>query len=165
MRYKRESSGEWSEAEEAQYERYSRLYDQRAEKLASRGEEMYSTKYSRSEWWDTQIAYKNTWRENGHTKKLSDVNKSMVQDQSYEISDAQAKAMRKAERKYIEEGNDFKPHSYKEIRQGKVRYTKGQTEDMLGYDYIKDVYHELRARGMSAKQAQRQISYTFFGSP
>ena len=164
MRVNPKDTSEWTQAEEAQYERYSKLYDQRAEKLQSRGEEMWSEKYTRSEWYDTQIAYKNTWKEEGHTGKLSDVNKDLVRDQTYEVGDKQAKAMRKAEQDYIKDGNDFTPHTYKDIRQGKVKYSKKTTEELLGYDFIGNLYHQLRAKGMSVKEAQKYIAYAFFGS-
>lgn len=165
MRVSPKDTEHWTKAEEAQYERYSRLYDERAEKLQARGEEMWSEKYTRSEWYDTQKAFKNTWKEGGHTGKLSDVNKDMVSFQTYEVGDKQAKAMRRAEKRYIDEGNDFTVHSYREIRQGRVKYTKKTTEDLLGYDFIKDLYHELLAQGMSSKDASKYIAYNFFGSP
>lgn len=164
MRVNPKDTSKWTQAEEAQYERYSWLYDQRAEKLQARGEEMWSEKYTRSEWYDTQKAFKNTWKEEGHTGKLSDVNKDLVSFQTYEVGDKQAKAMRKAEQDYINEGNDFTPHTYKEIRQGKVKYSKKTTEELLGYDFIGNLYHKLRAQGMSVKEAQKYIAYAFFGS-
>ena len=130
------------------YQIYDKSYKSKSDK-----HNMYGKMYSYDEWQFQYTALKNFRAEMGYDTK--NVNRILVSDQEYKISQRQAKAQAVALKEL--RGLDKVPQAIK-IRSEKLVMTQAE------YDIIKGKYKDFMATGMQGKAAGKLISQMYFGS-
>lgn len=152
------------------YASYSRLYRIAKNKAKREGYEMNSPKMSKSEYLTTYEAEKNDRLgeiERGERKTVGDINRTLVQEQTFEYSQKQAKAFQTYYRIEAEMEGDpnRKIPTQSDIRKGKA--------PEIDFDTLKEIYHAKKEafikNGLSLDDATREakdyVSSNFFGSP
>lgn len=134
-----------------EYDVYVRAYQKKENQLAKKGFTMTDTLYSKS---DYEWMYKNTLAQQkkevklGERKRTGMIIRDMVNDQAYEISGKQAKALQRA---------------------GKELGLKGSLQDYMKkkaslQEFIDDEAGKLYAEGKTSKEVSLLIGQKYFGS-
>ena len=150
------------------YRQYEKLYDARAKMLNSRGYSMYDEKLTYTEYKTAAAEMRNTMKEDiksGKRKSMGSVNKALVSEQAYELSEKQGYAIfdflrQNAEKYDIEYSTRNINEILMQIRQG------DWLSNQVGlWDLISDYREDLFSKGYSKKDVRHEIAMTFFGSP
>lgn len=162
MKQPRSKTGQFMGLLDAElYDRYNELYDKAESKLLRRGDDMYVDRMSKAEFNSIMIAARND------NKKVG-VNfvRNLVADSEYKISRKAAQASSKSYRKYAAENPEFAEKYGATIQPWEFRrgldYSK---KSEAFFEVVSDNYWAARNRGMSGKEADKQIRTTMFGSP
>ena len=139
------------------YKAYSDYYDKVAREMAAKGREMADSKYNEDEWAHAHQALTNDRKEDMKLrgrKKVGNVNRDLVNNQRWKLSEDQARArMEAAKRTPFSETGKV---NIWDIRSGKV--------DPVDWDII-DSYRTIKkAEGLDNATVRRLISQEFFGS-
>lgn len=174
------------------YERYSKQYDERAEKIRAMGFEPYMNKYTQDEYLFMHEALKNTRKEEGRSR--GNINRDIVSAQMYEpkMHMASAKAIAKetksklelqakklrieateksgAERKKLiiqakeleTEAKEYS-RSAKNLQRIRLEGSEGEAAKSFFDDVLKEYYKLRGEKGW--KEASKEISRRYYGSP
>lgn len=145
-----------------QYKKYQKLFNQEKTKFDKKGLEFADPKMLTKAEFREQMAinideYKQRNWQRASINQLSI--KQMVNDQKYELSHGYFRAVRQ----YATEYGEFKDTiSYRKLRSKGQEYLKTLN---INWDYVTDMYADLKAKGHSGKEAGQIIGQSFFGSP
>lgn len=150
------------------YNKYVDLYRKREAMLAERGYEMYDEMLTFTEYKTAAPEMRNTLKERirrGERKSVGDINKALVSEQAYELSEEQGYAifnfLKENAAKYGVE------YSTKNINSILIQIRQGEwlREEVGLWDLIRDYRKDLFSQGLSKEEVRQQVSSTFFGSP
>ena len=101
----------------------------------------------------------------GERKSVGDVNKALVSEQAYELSEEQGYAIFN----FLKENADKYgiEYSTKNINSILIQIRQGEwlREEVGLWDLIRDYRKDLFSQGLSKEEVRQQVSSTFFGSP
>lgn len=135
------------------YDAYVQAYEKRKEELRRKGLTMYERKYTKLEYDTTYTAIRNDRKREireGKRKTVGDINRQMVNEQTYEYSLKQGRAMQKAIE--VQTGNKYK---IADIRAGVFK---------IDWNEIKYRREELKEQGKSTWEIKKIIGQEYFGS-
>ena len=134
------------------YQAYVRLYKNVASEMDKKGYSMADKMYTKVEWETLHKAETNDRLKdikNGKRKTTGNINRDLVNEQRWEFSSSQAKALKKG----ILKGEKL---TLTEIRGGKSSITR---------EAIEERFTELKlSEGLTQKEASKIIAQEFFGS-
>lgn len=149
------------------YKAYVKLYQSRERMLESKGYSMYDEMLTFTEYKTAAPEMRQTLKEKvkrGERKSVGSVNRSLVSEQAYELSEEQGFAifdfLRTNAEKY---GIDF---DYSNINSALMQIREGSwlREDVGIWDMIRDYRQELFDKGFSKEDVRNEVATTFFGS-
>ena len=150
------------------YNKYVDLYRKREDMLAERGYEMYDEMLTFTEYKTAAPEMRNTLKERirrGERKSVGDINKALVSEQAYELSEEQGYAIFN----FLKENADKYgiEYSTKNINSILIQIRQGEwlREEVGLWDLIRDYRKDLFSQGLSKEEVRQQVSSTFFGSP
>ena len=150
------------------YNKYVELYRKREAMLDERGYEMYDEMLTFTEYKTAAPEMRNTLKERirrGERKSVGDVNKALVSEQAYELSEEQGYAIFN----FLKENADKYgiEYSTKNINSILIQIRQGEwlREEVGLWDLIRDYRKDLFSQGLSKEEVRQQVSSTFFGSP
>lgn len=150
------------------YNRYKKEYQKREAILRKNGYEMYDELLTKTQYREIRAAMINDRRREikaGERKSVGNINKAIVSDQAYELSEKSAYAIFDF-LKLKEDELDIE-YNTKNINKLIMQIREGSwlREEVEIWELIKDYREELSSQGLSKKEIAHQVSSTFFGSP
>ena len=150
------------------YRQYEKLYDARSKMLNQRGYSMYDEKLTYTEYKTAAAEMRNTMKEDikrGKRKSMGSVNRALVSEQAYELSEEQGYAIFDFLRENADNyGIEYSTKNINEILM-QIRQGDWLREEVGLWDLIRDYREDLFAKGYNKKQVRNEIAITFFGSP
>lgn len=150
------------------YKSYVSLYSKREAMLESHGYQMYDQMLTWTEYKTASQDMRNTLKEEvkrGVRKSVGSVNKALVSEQAYELSEQQGYAifdfLRENAEKY---GVEYDTSNINEILM-QIREGSWLREDVGIWDMIRDYREDLFEKGFDKKTVANMVGQTFFGSP